>query len=131
MARACAAVWWGTHDTGAKTNKGCICQRDWALKGAARCTNDGNLGCCNPDKDAGGPWCFLAKGCSATSRTYDYCSGSQTTSFESLGDHNACRNPDGDTGKLWCYVAENEWQYCEPLGTPAPGSATIAIGRAH
>ena len=129
--------------TGAKTKKGCICKQTWSYKGD-QCAYNGwpsktpasgdkkNLGCCNPDGDSGGAWCYVVGGSCATGMTssgvtdYDYCpstktggkwTATQTKSFEALGDHNACRNPDGDSGKIWCYVSDKKWEYCEPLGT--------------
>lgn len=44
------------------TTSGCACKKTWRMSGGGSCTNY----CCNPDGDAGGPWCFTDKPCSAT-----------------------------------------------------------------
>ena len=115
--------------TGAKTKSrtelggGCICEKAWAFQGN-KCEN--NLGCCHPDDDPGGPWCYVVGRKCLGTMDYDFCpstktgekwTATQTTSFKALGDHNSCRNPDRDSGKIWCYVSDKKWEYCEPFGT--------------
>ena len=100
------------------------------MQGRDKCTTNSNLGCCNPDGDPNGAWCYVVGGKCAGTMDYDYCpstkktgetkwTATQTTSFAALGDHNSCRNPDGDSGKIWCYVSDKKWEYCEPFGRSA------------
>ena len=84
------------------------------------CATANNRGCCRKLSN-GVKYCGYKGTCgyaASQGNSLDYCSAKQTSSFASLGDHNACRNPDSDSGELWCYVADNQWEYCEPFGTP-------------
>lgn len=49
----------------------CVCQELWATEGSPRCATAENGWCCNPDRDAQGPWCVTRGRCQG--RVWDYC----------------------------------------------------------
>merc|ERR1712203_489483 len=99
--------------------------RYWGTK----CEN----GCCNPDNDAGGNWCFTDRSCRERHGTrWGYCEESSgyyvpasgcacKSNWQFNGETciDGCCNPDGDTGGDWCFVEEDcgssNWGYCRPI----------------
>ena len=57
----------------ARTERGCTCASQWAVAGASVCADRANGGCCNPDGDPGGAWCFTVGLCDGLN--WDYCAG--------------------------------------------------------
>jgi len=118
------------------TKKGCTCHPDWKREGFDKCTNPRNKGCCNPDQDEKGAWCFTTTQCSGL--TYDYCMPPKTApkthegcrcmkgwtynGKKSSASTGHCFNPNNHAGGTWCFIVKNScgrgsyetWDYCEP-----------------
>lgn len=118
------------------TKRQCTCKADWKYKSYPKCISSANKGCCNPDNDSSGSWCFTTSKCNG--RSWDYCvvptrapktgrgctcqrnwRNSGQTSSESTGH---CFNPDNDAGGPWCIIEKSScargrstnWDYCVP-----------------
>jgi len=118
------------------TKQGCTCVANWQRRGFNKCTNPRNKGCCNPDQDGKGAWCFTTTRC--IGRSYDYCNPPKTApqihegcrckngwaynGKQSSASTGHCFNPNNHAGGTWCFIdrsacargRHSSWDYCEP-----------------
>jgi len=111
----------------------CPCLNEWSTMDGVGCDLDKN-GCCNPNNNAGGDWCFPVPNYEGGScnmdalggKNWDTCGASTTAdgpretnngcrcrqdqwkykgAYSGATDQNeGCYNPDSDSGGSWCYI---------------------------